>query len=143
MKNRPLCCVCLVVIIIQSIVLIYTGGWSVKDAPAFSVQQRQEDGQVSVSGTIYKKSVSSNVQSLYLKSNSNPKSNILVYDSNFNEISYGDVVAVTGAIQRFDCARNPGNFDSAFYYACQDIYSSVFAEQIVILSKKQYYCKRY
>ena len=109
-----------------------------KDAPAFSVQQRQEDGQVSVSGTIYKKSVSSNVQSLYLKSNSNPKSNILVYDSNFNEISYGDVVVVTGAIQRFDCARNPGNFDSAFYYACQDIYSSVFAEQIVILSKKQY-----
>lgn len=93
---------------------------------------------MSVSGEIYKKSVSSNVQYLYLKSNSFSKSNVLVYDSHFTEVSHGDVITVTGTEQIFESARNPGNFDSAFYYACQNVGYALFAENIKAIAQKPY-----
>ncbi len=139
MKKRPLAFLCLVFLILKGCVTLIWGG-DVK-IPAGSIFSQMSAGeskaQVQVRGRIYKKEWTSNSQILYLKDNSITdgadsyyESQILVYDSDFHELSIGQTIQFTGTIQKFEGARNPGNFDRSMYYAKQNIYGCVLRAQI-------------
>ncbi len=130
-KTRPLCFVCLCFLIIQAIILIGISGKTTTEIPASSIFYDENEKSVLIHGQVYKKTSLSNFQVLYLKNNSVSDSNIMVYDDNFIEVAIGQTVALQGTTRCFDVARNPGNFDQRFYYAKQDIYGSVWCDEVV------------
>lgn len=133
MKARPLCFVCLLFLIVRSILFIM-GGNSDLDIPASSIFREEVGKSISIQGQVYKKSYTSNSQILYLKNNSVTDSKLLVYDNNFIEVPIGKYIRIRGTTIRFERARNPGNFDQAFYYARQGIYGAVCCEEVEAIS---------
>ncbi len=137
MKTRPLCYACLFFLLLQSVLLILTSGESLFQIPASSIFREGEGRSVSVTGQVYAKSNTSNSQVLYLKNNSityqnqlYDESKVIVYIEKDKEIPIGKTVRLTGNTILFSCARNPGNFDSALYYARQGLYGGIFCEEI-------------
>lgn len=143
MKKRPLCCMCLVLFIIQSLLLFLGGGQSQERLPADSIFQNEEEREVVLQGQVYQKTNTSKNQILYLKNNSIKsrkesfyESKIIVYDKTFQEIEIGKTVKLCGTAQKFDRAHNPGNFDQRQYYERQGIYGVVFSEEILRVGGK-------
>ncbi len=134
MRNRPLCFLCLVFLILQSILLLLEGGNSAFEVPASSVFSKGEGQMVTVQGQVYRKSYTSKVQILYLKNNSVQDSNLLIYDENFIDAPIGTTIAIKGQTTPFERARNPGNFDRALYYAKENIYGSIWCEEVLGMS---------
>lgn len=130
MRTRPLCMVCLLFLIIQSLWLVYKSGDSLYEVPASSIFAEGEPTTVSVRGQVYHKSYTSNNQILYLRNNSVQDSKLLVYDKNFTDIPIGKTITIKGRTSCFSRARNPGNFDQALYYAKQDIYGAIWCDEI-------------
>lgn len=130
MKTRPLCMVCLLFLIIQSLLLVYKSGNTLYEVPASSIFSKEEGTTVSIQGQVYHKSYTSNNQILYLKNNSVQDSKLLVYDKNFTDIPIGKTISIKGRTSGFSRARNPGNFDQALYYAKQDIYGAIWCDEI-------------
>ncbi len=141
MKKRPLCVMCLVFLIAQAVFLVITSGDGVIDIPTSSIFSEMEDGQkrqVTIQGRIYRKEYTSNNQVLYLKNNSisdqnhsYEESRIMIYDKDFCDYCIGETLLVSGAVQKFEKGRNPGNFDRQLYYARQNIYGCVFDANIL------------
>ncbi len=52
------------------------------------------------------------------------------------QIQTGNVVRITGEVQTFDTATNPGMFDQQFYYQKQNIAAAVWADKIEILDNR-------
>lgn len=146
MKKRPLCYVCLAILIIQSVRLIVTGGHCQTSVPASSIFKEVKNQQyVTIQGELYRKSSTEKNQILYLKNNSIKSQNkiyyepnIIIYDKNFNEIAIGQTVYLTGNISTFEKARNPGNFDQREYYAKQNIYGFVWCEEVLKIQGKEH-----
>lgn len=143
MKKRPLCCMCLVLFIIQSLLLFWGGGQSQERLPADSIFQNEEEREVVLQGQVYQKTNTSKNQILYLKNNSIKsrkesfyESKIIVYDKTFQEIEIGKTVKLRGTAQKFDRAHNPGNFDQRQYYERQGIYGVVFSKEILRVGGK-------
>ena len=140
MIKRPLCLMCLIFLVVQSIILSLSGQ-SLVEMPASSIFQGEEGQKIRLSGSVYNKKVTSKIQILYLKHNSIDDSKIIVYDSNFENISIGQTIYIEGAITHFDKAHNPGNFDQAAYYAKEGIYGSVFCEKILKVDGEKQHIK--
>ncbi len=130
MIKRPLCFVCLLFLIIQGMILIIRGGQSYIEMPASSIFNEPEGQEVCVTGKVHNKKTTSNTQIIYLDNNS------IVYDSNFTNISIGQSIQVQGTIKYFERAHNPGNFDQALYYAKEEIYGAIFAENVTTLNEE-------
>ena len=137
MKKRPLCCVCLVLFLIQSLLLL-TGGQSGERLPADSLFQEEKEREVILQGQVYQKADTQKNQILYLKNNSIKsqkksfyESKIIVYDKTFQKIEIGKTVKLRGTAEKFERAHNPGNFDQRQYYEKQNIYGMVFSEEIL------------
>lgn len=151
MRNRPLCSVCLLWIVLIA-GIVWFGG---EKAEAFfspsdletCVEDREE---VLVSGTVWKKEFTENRQTYYLTNvsihihgRSLRESKIILYrkinskKQTENEIFCGNKVKVTGKLRYFDRARNPGNFDQRAYYRRQKIHASVWIDKVLKNRGKQ------
>lgn len=138
MRKRPLCFVCLFILIFQGIQLWLTSGETFVKVPASSVFREEAQREVYIQGQVYKKANTSNYQILYLKNNSIYDQNnsyydskILIYDDNFSEIPIGKVIFLKGVTKKFEVAHNQGNYDQSLYYAKQGIYGAVWLEDIL------------
>ena len=69
-------------------------------------------------------------QALLLK-NDMLEGKILLYTSNDEEISSGDVVSFRGSLKVFDGATNPGQFSSRHYYFSRGIYYHAYSKGIL------------
>lgn len=137
MKKRPLCCVCLVLFLIQSLLLL-TGGQSGERLPKDSLFQEEKEREVILQGQVYQKADTQKNQILYLKNNSIKsqkqsfyESKIIVYDKTFQKIEIGKTVKLRGTAEKFERAHNPGNFDQRQYYEKQNIHGLVFSKEIL------------
>lgn len=134
MKTRPLCCVCLVLILLQSANMIVKGGESLVEIPAFSIFREEQEKSIHIHGQVYKKINKSNYQILFLKNNSVEDSRLLIYDKEFSDVPIGKYILIKGKLGFFERATNPGGFDEALYYARQNIYGRVMCEKILEVS---------
>ncbi len=132
MRNRPLASVCLLFLLLQVILVIQSG--QEKALSASRIFLEKENQEIQVTGEVYRKSHTSKVQILYLKNNSINHSKIIIYDSNFIEIPIGKKISLCGTVSLFDTSHNPGNFDQQMYYAKQDIYASVWCNEVIEIS---------
>ncbi len=141
MKNRPLASICFLFLLIQTILVIQSG--QEKCLSASRIFLEKENQKILVTGEVYQKSHTSKVQVLYLKNNSINHSKLIIYDDTFTEVPIGKTISLYGKVSTFDTAHNPGNFDQQMYYAKQDIYASVWCEEIVDISGKTDWLREY
>lgn len=141
MKKRPLCCVCLVLFIMKSLLL--AGGQMREHLPADSLFLEEGEKEVVLQGQIYQKADTAKNQILYLKNNSIKsqkesfyESKLIVYDKTFQEAEIGQTIKLRGTAEKFERAHNPGNFDPRQYYEKQNIYGMVFSEEILAVGGK-------
>jgi len=134
MRKRPLCFVCLLVILLQGGLLLFRSRVSLWEIPVSSLFHEGKEKSIVIEGQVYKKSNTSKIQILYLKDNSVKDSKIIIYDDNFTNISIGERITVRGTLSLFEKPRNPGNYDQALYYARQEIYGAVWCEEVFEIS---------
>lgn len=127
MGKRPLFLFCLLFVFTR-IGLILMGGES---SPPINVKAEQ-DQTIQVTGQVYRKEIKEKYQILYLKNNSISKSNLLLYDETFRNITIGNTIFVKGEWQEFEPAGNPGCFDAQKYYSRKNICGSMWAEKIQV-----------
>lgn len=134
MKTRTLCVVCLLFILIQSIMLIVKRGDSIVEIPRASIFYEGKEKTLLIKGQVYNKKSNSNYQILYLKNNSVDDNRLLIYDNTFTNIPIGKNIFIRGKTGFFEQARNPGCYDEVLYYARQQIFGSVWCEEILEVS---------
>ena len=134
MRTRPLCFVCLLVILLQSVMMIRKGGESLEEIPASSIFYERKEETLLIKGQVYKKTNNSNYQILYLKNNSVKDSRLLICDKNFTDIPIGKYIFIRGKLGFFEPSRNPGGFDEVLYYARQKIFGRVWCEEVLEVS---------
>ena len=96
-----------------------------------------EEGNVSVTGSVYKISESEYGVTVYLKNVYVEKTEckkLIVYADSAEGIKIGNTVIVKGSFNHFDVARNTGNFDSRFFYMTQGIYGKVKADDLKVIN---------
>ena len=92
MRDRPLCFLCLFILLVQGVIFIMNGGVSNWDIPADSMFRVYDGQKKIVQGQVYRKSETTNLQILYLKNNSIDHSNVLIYMKNKKDILLIDVI---------------------------------------------------
>ena len=125
MRARPLGFLCLLIILLQSIFLMFGGGGKIQSPPT---------KHVVLEGQVYQKSKTSEIQILYLKNNSINYSKLMIYNDNPVAVGIGQTICIRGELSAFERARNPGNFDQAVYYARQGIEGKVWCEKVLKIS---------
>ena len=145
MKKRPLCAICILFLVIQSIRVLFSGVEETQPSALEKVVSYGEK-QVELAGTVYRIEEKKKVTAVFLKDSTVSvagqmlnESELLVYISKneteqSTEIKIGNRAAVSGEAEIFETARNPGNFDQKTYYLRQGIHVLVWAEQFRILS---------
>lgn len=145
MKKRPLCAICILFLVIQSIRVLFSGVEETQPSALEKVVSYGEK-QVELAGTVYRIEEKKKVTAVFLKDSTVSvadqmlnESEILVYISQneterSTEIKIGNRAAASGEAEVFEPARNPGNFDQKTYYLRQGIHVLVWAEQFRILS---------
>ena len=145
MKKRPLCAICILFLVIQSIRVLFSGVEEMQPSALEKVVSYGEK-QVELAGTVYRIEEKKKVTAVFLKDSTVSvadqmlnESEILVYISQneterSTEIKIGNRAAASGEAEVFEPARNPGNFDQETYYLRQGIHVLVWAEQFRILS---------
>ena len=141
MTRRPLCLVCL--IFMMCMCLGDLAGMSlIRGNPlpeqvqeyisthpdAVIVGEVQRCQATDVSFSVYLKQVS-----LICRSEKIPIENVRVFLKKKEEISAGSLISVSGKLEQTEPPRNPGEFDSRQYYACEHIY--YFMKQGIIRKK--------
>lgn len=134
MKTRPLCFVCLLVILLQGVMVIVRGGESLVEIPTSSVFYEGQEKTVLLRGQVYKKTNHSNYQILYLKNNSVKDNILFIYDKDFTDIPIGKYILIRGKLGFFKHARNPGGFNEALYYARQKLFGCVWCDKLLEVS---------
>ena len=146
MKKRPLCAICILFLVIQSIRVLFSGVEETQPSALEKVVSYGEK-QVELAGTVYRIEEKKKVTAVFLKDSTVSvadqmlnESELLVYISKneteqSTEIKIGNRAAVSGEAEIFETARNPGNFDQKTYYLRQGIHVLVWAEQFRILSR--------
>lgn len=145
MKKRPLCAICILFLVIQSIRVLFSGVEETQPSALEKVVSYGEK-QVELAGTVYRIEEKKKVTAVFLKDSTVSvagqmlnESELLVYISKneteqSTEIKIGNRAAVSGEAEIFETARNPGNFDQKTYYLRQGNHVLVWAEQFRILS---------
>ena len=151
--KRPLC---LVSVIFLGIWLFLAGGLQLsEDQKPSPLEQYTQDGdELILQGTVSKREERPEYQILSLtdvqirhKEQFIEESKLLVYveqisnqttekETASDRVSVGSQIRVSGEVQFFEEARNPGNFDRKFYYRKQGIHASVWADSCQIIEKK-------
>ena len=138
MKTRPLCCVCLLILFLQGMMLMMKDGESLAEIPRSSVFYEGQEKTLLLKGQVYKKTNNSNYQILYLKNNSVEDDKLFVYDKTFTDVPIGKYILIRGKLGFFEHARNPGGFDEALYYARQNLFGCVWCEEILEVSGEEH-----
>lgn len=155
MKNRPLCSLCLVIVVLIGTLTAGAGAKFVRELRPSPVEQygEKEDWLI-VRGQVYKKEEKEKYQVLYLKNCSIyiqkyqqiqqnqedwkgqksfvQESRMLIYDEKKQKIQIGNEVEAEGNLSFFEPARNPGNFDQKAYYQRQNIHGKVWGEKLKV-----------
>ena len=139
MKKRPLCTFCLAFLLLL-VILDLSGIPLIRGNPLPEQVQKylEKQEKILVSGIVTDISLSENGISLILSdallhpdlsspssmlpSSSCPINNLRVFLSAREAVSIGDTLLVRGHPERIPAPRNPGEFDSRQYYACEHIY---------------------
>ena len=130
MKRRPVCLVCLLLMLCMYI-LDQAGVPLIKGnpLPEQTVKYIEEHQEAVVCGEIQRYQDTSNSLSVCLKqvslicgSETFPIKNLKVFLKNEQRFPAGTKVMISGKLERPEVPRNPGEFDSRQYYACQHIY---------------------
>ena len=145
MKKRPLCAICILFLVIQTIRVLFFGVEEMQPS-ALEKEVSYGEKQVELAGTVYRIEEKKKVTAVFLKDSTVSvaeqminESEILVYISKneteqLAEIKIGNRIAVSGEAETFEPARNPGNFDQKMYYLRQGIHVLVWADQYRIQS---------
>lgn len=140
MKDRPLCCVCLLIFLLQCVAVCAGREKVVKELVPSPLECRVQEGEeISLTGRLYKNEIKEDYQILYLKNNSITyqeqsftESRVIVYDKEKTEVHIGQMLRADGEVSFFDPAYNPGNFDRKLYYQKQDIHASVWTGKVEV-----------
>ena len=163
MVKRPLCLVCLVIVLLMYIGVHISGvpyidlgdckGTTVTIVGRVVDKAIKNDSQVvyldniSFEGSIDQALKQSIEQSLKQSFEVSPSSNLLtIKKQNIAAICYiesdmpriGDYVKLTGQIRDFDYATNPGEFDLRKYYGISGYYFSIYKARIIATSYTSY-----
>ena len=127
MKRRPVCLVCLFLML-----CLYLVGISMINGNPLPVSVQKyisEHPKLTVSGEVQECQAEEYSLSVYLKqvcltvgSEQIPIENIKVYLNKEEQIRIGMFLRVCGKLEEIPGPRNPGEFDSKQYYACRKIY---------------------
>ncbi len=145
-RKRPICLVCLCLIIV--IWICKAVGLPIFGEPRLDPAVRellQEEYLLRAEGTVTDRQQKSN-SVLYILSNVNAtvdgetihfeKLKITVTDSEYAHIPLGAYAVFDGETSEIPHASNPGQFDSADYYAAERIFYEMFAADISVISEE-------
>lgn len=130
MTRRPLCLVCVVLILFLCLA-DFAGLPLIRGNPVSKETDSwiREHPQATIYGEVVQTTDNSFSQSIYLRdayliirSKKIPIENIKVYLKEKEDVPMGTVVLVSGELKPIEEMRNPGEFDSPQYYACEHIY---------------------
>lgn len=147
MKERKLFLCCLSFLLISFLLVHFAGAYFLEELKISEIEQEIPPGNnVIITGQVYRKEKASDYQILYLKNisvtyqkKSIQESKIIIYDSNQNtDIKIGNRIQCTGAVDYFESATNPGNFDRKFYYQKQNIHAYMWADAIEVVDTKEF-----
>ena len=80
----------------------------------------------------------------YISENINSfDSRIIIYLKERPDLKIGNILLVEGRWESFPKARNPGQFDSAFYYKTLKITGRLFVDEWEIISTRKHFCRQY
>ncbi len=140
MRKRPLCIVCIGLMIVIWICRI--GGIPVFGEPVLMQEEKtrlEEGQQVAVVGMVTDRSISSETIRYTLRhvyvticDRQIPFSGIFVsteYQGAASAAEPGDLLRARGELRALEQAGNPGQFDAAAYYACQKIRYRLWSEK--------------
>lgn len=130
MKRRPVCLVCLLLMLCLYVTdLAGISMISGNPLPASVQKYISEHLKLTVNGEVQSCQATENSLSVYLKqvfltvgSEQIPIENIKVYLNKEEQLRIGMVLRVCGKLEEIPDPGNPGEFDSKQYYACQKIY---------------------
>lgn len=130
MKRRPVCLVCLLLMLCLYVTdLAGISMISGNPLPASVQKYISEHLKLTVNGEVQSCQATENSLSVYLKqvfltvgSEQIPIENIKVYLNKEEQLRIGMVLRVCGKLEEIPGPGNPGEFDSKQYYACQKIY---------------------
>ena len=145
MRRRPVCLVCLALMFLMCIadlagIPLIRGNplpesvqtWIGEHPEAVICGEVQSCQDTEFSFSVYLKQVF-----LINRSEKFPIENVRVFLKTKEELPSGTLVYVSGTLERVEGPRNPGEFDSQQYYACQHIY--YFMKNAVIEKKSRSY----
>ena len=143
MARRPLCIVCLILIL--SLCIADRAGIPLirgNPVPENVVSWIEKHPDVKICGEVAQTTENEFSQSVYLsntyliyRSKKISIENVKAYLKKKEEVPIGTVVLMSGNLQRVEEKRNPGEFDSQQYYACQHIYYCLKKGEILEKSK--------
>ena len=130
MKRRPVCLVCLFLMLCLYVTdLVGISMINGNPLPVSVQKYISEHPKLTVSGEVQNCQAAEYSLSVYLKqvcltvgSEQIPIENIKVYLNKEEQIRIGMFLRVYGKLEEIPGSRNPGEFDSKQYYACQKIY---------------------
>lgn len=130
MKRRPVCLVCLFLMLCLYVTdLVGISMINGNPLPVSVQKYISEHPKLTVSGEVQNCQAAEYSLSVYLKqvcltvgSEQIPIENIKVYLNKEEQIRIGMFLRVCGKLEEISGSRNPGEFDSKQYYACQKIY---------------------
>lgn len=164
MKNRPLCSVCLILLLAAMIRVVVGGERLVLELRPSALERLAKDKEsITVRGRLSRIEEKSNGQMLTLIDNSikSKKASfqeeaILIYldsknseaisikhissekispeEISLKELHLGNQLEVKGEVSFYQNARNPGNFDQKRYYQTQNIHGMVWGKSCSIVS---------
>ena len=130
MRRRPVCLVCLAVMLLMCLVDLAgfplirgnplpetVQAWIEKHPKAVICGEVQSCQDTEFSFSVYLKQVY-----LINQSEKFPIENVRMFLKTKEELPAGTIVWAAGTLERVEGPRNPGEFDSRQYYACQHIY---------------------
>lgn len=130
MKRRPVCLVCLFLMLCLYVTdLVGISMINGNPLPVSVQKYISEHPKLTVSGEVQNCQAAEYSLSVYLKqvcltvgSEQIPIENIKVYLNKEEQIRIGMFLRICGKLEEIPGSRNPGEFDSKQYYACQKIY---------------------
>ena len=142
MKDRKLLSICLIFLVAGFLAVHLGGSVFLKELRVSQAERYLNGGdRVRVTGQLYKREQTSDYQILYLKNNSIiqednqlkqslKESRLIIYDKEQITAKPGNTVEAEGELSFFEPDRNPGNFDSRFYYQMQNIHARLWSRKI-------------
>ena len=144
MKDRKLLSICLLFLTVCFLAVHLGGSVFLKELQLSQAERYLAGGgRVQVAGQVYKREQTSDYQILYLKNNSIiqkdnlfkkslKESRLIIYDKEQTPVKPGNTIEAEGKLSFFEQSRNPGNFDSRFYYRIQNIHAKLWSTKISV-----------